>query len=221
MIRVLLVDDHKIVRQGLRAILDTDDNIKVVGECENGEAALEFLDSYPVHVALMDIMMPIMNGIETTKIAKQKHPDLKVMVLSMQADYFYIQKMLEAGASGYALKSAGAGEICESVKMVYDGNTFFTKDITKSVMSSMAGDAPKIKKRKPAPSKDKLHLLTSRETEILKLIAMEMTNKEIGNKLLISSGTVSTHRRNLLQKIGVKNSIGLVRFAYNCGIIAP
>jgi DNA-binding NarL/FixJ family response regulator len=216
MIKVLIVDDHKILRDGIKALLKGNKEITVVGECEDGNQVLQFLNDTPTDVVLMDIMMENVNGIETTRLLKEYYPDVKVIAVSMHNDYSYIQRMLEAGANGYVLKNTSSNEMVTAIIRVFEGKTFFTQDVTDIVMKNhMTSDEDKRK----MPDAELIKSLTRREIDVLKLIADEYTNNEIAEKLFISRRTVDTHRRNLLQKIGAKNSIGLIRFAYSTGLI--
>jgi len=216
MISVLIVDDHKILRDGISAILQTNRDIKVSGECEDGNDVLNFLKSHKVDVILMDIMMPKMNGIDCTKIVKSKHPEIKILAISMHNESNYIQSMMEVGANGYILKNTSGEEMYKAIKTIHEGKSYFASEVTDSIMNSYLHPTKDNKK------KNKLTIdvdLTEREVDVLKLITEEYTNKEIGEQLNISNRTVDTHRRNLLRKIGAKNSIGLIRFAYNSGLI--
>lgn len=217
MIKVLLVDDHKIVRDGIAALLENEKNIKLVGECTDGSEVLGFLADNKVDVILMDIMMKNLNGIETSKLVLEKYPDIKILTLSMNQDYDYIQEMLKLGAAGYILKNTGAEELLNAIKIVAEGKPYFSPEVTDVVMNKYMN---KSEERTPTGKNPGLVAeLTNREIEVLQLIAQEYTNVEIAEKLFISRRTVDTHRRNLLQKLGAKNSIGLIRFAYNNGLI--
>lgn len=219
MIQVLIVDDHKIIRQGLNAIINYENGINVAGECTDGTEVLNFVKNNDVDVILMDIIMQHQNGISTTRQVKINYPNIKVMALSMQSDYSSIQKMLNAGANGYAIKGSGADEIIKAIKEIYNGKKYFSKDVSNSIMLNMIENEFKMEKDTLSLTQEKIQNLTTREIEVLKHIASEETNIEIANNLGISCGTVSTHRRNLLQKMNVKNSIGLVKFAYRCGLV--
>jgi DNA-binding NarL/FixJ family response regulator len=217
MTKVLIVDDHKIVRDGIAALISSEQNISLVGQCTDGSEVVEFLKHHDTEVILMDIMMPNMNGIEATKLAMKEFPDLKILCLSMNNEYNYIQEMLNAGAAGYILKNTGADDLLTAIKTVAEGKHYFSPEVTDIVINKhISGNKPDAKAEENAKL---LQSLTNREIEVLKLIAQEMTNVEIADKLFISRRTVDTHRQNLLQKIGTKNSIGLVRFAYSNGLI--
>ena len=214
MIQVLIVDDHQILRDGIKALLHKSKTIKVIGEINDGSKVLDFIATNVPDVILMDILMKEVDGIQATQLIKSKYPDIKILALSMNNQYSYIETMLKAGASGYILKNTGGDELVHAITMVFEGKTYFSEEVTGIVMKSYLEPEP-VKKS----DKDLLNQLTKREIEILKLIAQEFTNQEIADKLFISKRTVDTHRRNLLQKIEVKNSIGLIRFAYNNGLI--
>lgn len=209
-IRVLLVDDHKMIRDGIRALLDDVAEIQVVDEADNGKEALDLIRAGELKpdIVVMDVRMPEMSGIEATRIISEEFPDLPVLSLSMHDEVEYISKMLQAGAHGYMLKNAGKQELVMAIKKVATGEKYFSSEVSYAMMMNyIAGDG-----KKDRGPRDNVQL-TKREEEIIKLIASEMTNQEIADKLSISLRTVDTHRRNLLQKLGVKNTAGLVRFA--------
>jgi DNA-binding NarL/FixJ family response regulator len=215
MIDILLVDDHKIVRDGIKALLFTNGLINIVGECEDGNQVLEFLENNRVDIILMDINMQDINGIDCTKMVIDKHPTIKVIALTMHIEEGYISKILKSGASGYILKNTGKAELIDAIKKVNNGENYFSKEVSNVMMNKYM---KKSGVRKSSSSLASVDDLTKREVEILGLIAEEMTNNEIGEKLFISPRTVDTHRRNLLQKLGVKNTAGLVKFAIQNGV---
>lgn len=213
MIKLYIVDDHKMIRDGIKAMVKHFDNIKVIGEAANGEMALNELSSSvnKPDVVLLDINMPILNGIRTTEKLLE-NSDYNILAISMNHDTLSISKMLKAGALGYILKDSGEEELIEAIRTVAEGNTYFTKEVAYSMMGTM------VKKNTKEISKEGSEL-SKREVEVLQLIANGMTNKEIGEQLFISPRTVDTHRRNLLQKTGAKNSAGLVSYATKKGYI--
>ena len=217
MIKVLLVDDHKIVRDGIGALIKSNKDIKLSGECTDGSEVMGFLANESVDVILMDIMMPNINGIEAGKMVMEKYPDMRILTLSMNNDFDYIQEMLKLGAAGYILKNTGGAELLTAIKTVAAGKPYFSPEVTDVVMNKHMNKNESTKQS--GKNTALLEQLTKREIEILKLIAQELTNVEIAEKLFISRRTVDTHRRNLLQKLGAKNSIGLIRFAYSNGLI--
>ena len=223
-VKVMIVDDHRLIRDGLSSLLENVDGIVVVGEASNGEELLTKLQqgSHP-DVILMDVRMPDKNGIELTRIVTKTYPSIKVIGLTMFESEQYITGMLQAGAMGYLLKNTGKLEIVQAIRTVAENRTYFSENVISVVLSkylhqgqgnddSGSGSGPH------APDPSSVHL-TRREKEILKLIVNELTNHEIADKLFISPRTVETHRRNLIQKLGVKNTIGLIKFALNSGLI--
>ncbi len=205
-VRILLVDDHKIVRDGIRSLLIEDPKYKVVGEARNGKEAIEFLKHHKIDLAIMDINMPEMNGIECTRIVTEKFTDTRILVLSMHDEELYLTKMLEAGASGYILKSFGKDELFKAIDMIISGRNYFSQEITLSVIRELTRSEKEDSIISGIP-------LTDREIEILEMIVKEYTNPEIADKLEISIRTVDAHRRNLLEKIGARNTAGLVKYA--------
>jgi DNA-binding NarL/FixJ family response regulator len=219
-IRVAIADDHKLIINGIRSMLADSDDIVVVGEAADGLDLLRQLEAgLDPNVILMDINMPYKNGIETTLVVTQKHPQIRVLALTMFDDEDYITSMLQNGATGYILKNTGRPELIDAIKRVSLGQPYFSKEVTSVVMSKYMAKkdnaAAGANRNNAAP----LVELTNREVEILKLIACEMTNQEIADKLFISPRTVHSHRRNLMQKIGVKNTAGLVRYAIHHSLI--
>jgi len=206
-IQVLLADDHKIVRDGLKMMLRSHPGIDVVAEAENGSEAVSVLDSNTVDLVIMDINMPEMNGIEATSKIVKNFSGIKVLALTMSNDDQHIRQMIQAGASGYILKSSGRNELIMAIENIMEGKHYFSDEATKSIMMDLVTNKGKTHKAEPD-----VHI-TDREMEILELILKELTNNEIAEKLFISPRTVDAHRRNLLQKTGVRNTAGLVRFA--------
>lgn len=209
MINVLIVDDHKILREGIAAILAGNEKIRVVGQCSDGDEIESVIKKSKVDVILMDIKMERMGGIETTTYLQRLFPEVKIIALSMHNEEAYISKMLKAGANGYILKNTDESELVFAIQTVSDGENYFSEEVTKVMMTKYV----KKSKQPKAASGAYVEDLTKREKEIISLIASQLTNNEIGEKLFISPRTVDTHRRNLLQKLGVKNTAGLVRFA--------
>ncbi len=205
-IRVLVADDHKVFREGIQALLEKVVDIEVVDEVSNGNEAIEKVSKGGIDVVLMDIDMGDTNGIDTTIKIKEQFPEVNVLVLSMHGEHSYVIRMLDAGAIGYMLKNAGKDEMVTAIRSVAKGDSYFSKDVS-SILVEHLHKPTSIKKRK-----DDLPL-TDREIEVLKLIALEYSNPEIAEKLFISIRTVDTHRRNLLEKLGAKNTAGLVKYA--------
>jgi len=216
MINLLLVDDHKIIRDGIKALLNDIEGIKIIGECNNGVEVLDSMSKKEVNVILMDVNMPKLNGIEATKTVIEKYPKTSILALTMHNEETYISKMLNAGASGYVLKNTNKEELINAINRVNDGENYFNTEVTDIMMSKFLKN-PKIKR--VLKSNVSIEDLTPREIEVLKLITEELTNSEAAERLEISPRTIDTHRRNLIQKLGVKNSVGLVKFALQNGLV--
>lgn len=206
--RLLLVDDHSIVREGVKALLMEMKEVVIVGEAQDGHEALDLLGKIEVDIIVLDINMPGMNGIELTRKIKQKFPEMKIIALSMLKDEYHIREILTAGALAYILKDSGKEELLRGIKAVAKGHSYFSQEASQVVMAELVG--AKYKKSKP---KSNLVYLTKREKDVLRLIIQECTNQEIANELNIGIRTVDTHRRNLIQKVGARNSVGLVKYA--------
>ncbi len=213
MIKAILVDDHQIVRDGVNMLLSSDNDINIIGECNSGYEVMDMLDSEDPDVILMDINMPELNGIETIEKALDKKPDLNILALTMHNEQSYISKVLKAGARGYVIKNAPRDELIEAVKTVARGEPFFSEEVSSIMMSRYLKGNKKGNASKNRSSLATVEDLTQREIEVLRLIVGEKTNKEISEQLFISPRTVDSHRRSLLEKLGVKNTAGLVRFA--------
>lgn len=207
MIRIALVDDHQIVIDGIISMLNTVEKIKVVGSANSGVGLIDLLSKEELDLVLMDISMPVMDGIETTRIVKEKYPNLKVLMLSMHDDLSYTKDAINAGADGFLLKNTGKEEFQKSIFELMDGNKYYSKKIMQNVIDSMK-----------EPNKEEV-VLSEREKEVLILIAQEYTTKEIAEKLFISHHTVESHRKNLLFKLDVRGVAGLVKYAIENGIV--
>lgn len=206
MINVYIVDDHKMVIEGLMLLLQYQKEIKVVGHALSGEEALEHLGDLSPDVVLMDVNMPGMNGIETTKRLLAKYPDMKIIAISMHKESSLIKLMLASGAKGYVLKNAGQDELIEAITTIHGGKRYLDDAVNEIIINSVANPS-KAKKASIFPK------LSRREKEVLRLIMEEKTTQEIADKLFISFGTVETHRRNMLIKTGARNTVGLVKMA--------
>jgi DNA-binding NarL/FixJ family response regulator len=207
MIKLFIADDHKIIRDGIRALLKDMVDIEIVGEAQDGLEAIKILETLSVDVVLMDISMPGINGIDCTRKIKATWPELKVLVLSMSKEDEHIKKMLEAGALGYILKNTGKEELISAIKMVSEGKFYFSNEITDSMMKDY------IFQNNEKSNHQKVVELTEREKQVLILISKEFTNAEIALELFISIRTVDAHRRNLLEKTGCRNTAGLMKYA--------
>jgi len=205
MIKVFIIDDHKMVIEGLELMLQNNMDISVIGTAISGEEGIKNLPEAQPDVVLLDINMPGINGIDTCKILMQKLPDLKVIAISMHKESSLIKMMLSNGAKGYVLKNAGQDEVVRAIHTVYEGKMYLDETVNDIVVNSIVSNSRK--RQSPFPS------ISRREKEVLQLILDEHTTQEIADKLFISFGTVETHRRNMLIKLGAKNTAGLVRIA--------
>jgi len=213
-IKVLIADDHKIIRVGIQGILQKTSDIEVVGEAEDGLGVLEILGKTVTDVVLMDIDMGRTSGIETTRKVKEAFPDVQVLALTIHEEQDHIIQMLEAGASGYLLKNTGTEELLAAIRAVVKGDSYYSKSVSASLLQALTN-----LKSKSSPRIDKDTPLSAREIEVLRLIAQECSNGEIAERLFISIRTVDTHRRNILEKLQVKNTAGLVKYAIEKAII--
>jgi DNA-binding NarL/FixJ family response regulator len=207
MIKVLLVEDHAILREGIRSLLENEDDISIVGEASNGAEALELVKKTDPDLILMDINMPVMNGIEAAKVIVKDFSRSKIMILSMLDHGNYVEKLMEIGVKGYALKNIGKPELIFAIKKVAAGGLYISSEINKSTLS----DGSTIQKGGKK--------FTKREMEVLTLISEGMTSSEIAAKLFTSRRTVETHRTHLIEKIGVKNTAALIKYAVSNGLI--
>ena len=212
-IKVLITDDHQIIIDGLKSLLEDKEQIEVIAEASNGKEALDILNLLQVDVVLMDIDMPVMNGIEATKQIKAEYPETKVIILSMYKESGLIKTLIQIGADGYLLKNSDKDELVDAITRVASGQQYFSPDVTMSLLNKTSE-----KQSQFQPDK-RVSELTQREIEILKLITEGLSNKEIGDKLFISHRTVDSHRTNLMKKIGVNNIAGLIRFADKTGFV--
>lgn len=212
MTKIIIADDHQMFIDGLKSLLSTNNQIELVGEANNGKQLLELLANTSTDIVLMDVNMPEMDGVEATKQLAQNYPHIKVLMLTMFNTRDYIEKLLKAGAHGYILKNTGKEELFEAIEKVMAGESYFSKEVTERIMEGL--------QRKKTIEKDPMMVeLTDREKEVLKLIVQEMTSNEIAEKLFISFHTVETHRKNLISKLGVKNIAGLVKYAFQQGLV--
>ena len=213
-IRVLLADDHTVIRAGLRALLERRPDLEVVGEAENGRQAVEMTSSLGPDVVVMDIGMPGLNGIEATRQIAKGQPAGAVVILSMHSDETYVMRALNAGARAYLLKDSAEADLLRAIQAVSQGKSFFSPKISRI----LAEDYVRLLQQKGA--QDSYELLTGREREILQLLAEGKTNKEVAAVLNLSLYTVETHRGNILQKLNLHSSAELVLYAVRKGIIS-
>ena len=213
-ISILLADDHRVIREGIRSYLEDDPQFEVIGEADSGEAAIEQTKTLQPDVILMDISMGGLSGIESTRQIREFQPDIKILALTMHNEPQYIRQMMDAGASGYLLKNSDDAEVKKAIKAVCEGEMYYSGEVTKIVMSSLTNKKPLPK----APVTGEIQL-TSREREVLELILQEYSNQEIAEKLFISTRTVEVHKRNLIEKTGAKNLAGLVLYAISHNLV--
>jgi DNA-binding NarL/FixJ family response regulator len=210
-IRVILADDHKILCEGLRLILSRQPDIEVVAEANTGREVLELVRKQEPDVVVMDIAMPDMNGIEATRQLVKDYPKIKVIGLSLYADRSYVLGMLEAGASAYILKANAAEDLIRAIESAMNGRKYLCPEITDRVVDSYT--------QRMFPSEEVIHTkLGAREREVLQLLAEGHSSKEIADSLHISARTAETHRRNIMNKLGLHNSAELIKYAIRHGL---
>ncbi|MBO3270388.1 MULTISPECIES: response regulator [Hymenobacter] len=214
MIRLFLVDDHAVVRRGLRAMLTAEHNIvEVVGEAANGQELLTQLPDVPTDVVLMDLNMPVLDGLATTVELQKQYPHLRILILSMMTHERTVGQLLAAGAHGYVLKNADQAEIVTAIQAVAAGKRFLCSEISLAILDKVLNNADE----SVATTGKDASYLTSREREILQLVADGLTNQQIADTIFTSRRTVETHRQSLLEKTGVKNTPALVKYAMEQG----
>ena len=209
MIRVLLADDHQLFLDGLKMLLREETNIMLVGEANNGREVVELLKHQEVDIAVLDVEMPDMDGLETSSFIREHYPDTKVLVLTMYNDQSFIRKLIEVGVSGYILKNKGKEELAEAINDIANGKTYFGREVTNTLISGIQ----EVIKKKP----EKEIPLTKREVDVIRLIADGLSTPQIADRLFIAHSTVETHRRNLIDKTGVPNSKTLIKWAIQHG----
>jgi DNA-binding NarL/FixJ family response regulator len=220
-IKILIADDHKLVRTGIKyTLMGTGDSdlIDRIDEVVNGAEAVERSRIFDYDIILMDINMPEMDGIKaTTQIVKEK-PNIKIIALSMHSDDYEIRSMIKAGAKGYLLKNTGSEVLTNAIKTVLDGGKYYSNEVALKLMEPYTGDLKTEKGNQQRFDNRKISL-TRRELEVLKLIANEYTNEEIAQKFDLSKRTIDSHRQNILSKLQVKNTAGLIKYAIRLGLV--
>jgi two-component system, NarL family, response regulator NreC len=213
-IRILLADDHTVVRDGLRALLEKQPDMEVVGEAADGRDSIRLAEEQKPDVVFMDIAMPGMNGIEATRRIVTANPATAVVILSMHQDESYVLRALKAGAKGYLLKDSLRSDVIEAVRSVSQGRSFLTKKVSRILQEDY------VRQLERRGLDDTYDLLTDREREVLQLIAEGRTNKEVAGLLMVSLTTVETHRTHILQKLGLHSVPELILYAVRKGIIS-
>ena len=212
-IRVLVVDDHTIMRDGICALLAVAGDLEVVGEATNGMEALDMVRTCKPDVVLMDIAMPIMDGLEATRRMCKEFPQIKVLALTQYDDEEYVFPIIEAGASGFVSKKAASSDLASGIRSVYQGDSFLSPSVAKLMVEEYQQRSNILNRQDPYEK------LTDREREVLKLVVEGYTTREIADMLIISGKTVEGHRTALMSKLGIRNRLDLVKYAIRKGII--
>lgn len=213
-IRVLIVDDHKIMREGLRSLLEKQPDIEVVAEAENAQTALQLAEEFTPDVAIIDVVMPGLNGIETTRRIINKVPNIKVIALSMYSDKRFVMEMLRAGASGYLLKDCAFEELDGAIRAVIEDRTYITPRIVDIIVKDYFAQVER-------PPSSALASLTSRQYEVLQLLAEGKTTREIASQMSLSVKTIESHRQQIINKLNIHSIAGLTKYAIREGLISP
>lgn len=214
-INVFVVDDHQIFLDGIVSLLTDEPDIRISGTAHNGKQALEKIKSSKTDVVLMDINMPVMDGIEATKHLRQSNPDIRILMLTMYNEPRFIKESLEIGAKGYVLKNISKDDLVKAIHTVYQDKPYLDNEAQEKLINSISS-----KEEEDTRDYDELAAqITQRELEILQLIALGLTSQDIANKLFISKNTVETHRKNMLAKLNVNNTAALLKIAYKKGLV--
>jgi len=200
--RIIIAEDHDVFREGLKVFIETIENAKVVAEASNGQELLDVLETHKCDIVFTDIKMPVMDGIQATKLAMQKYPNLKIAALSMYGDEKYLQSMLEAGAKGFILKKVKRNELELAIQSLSEGNNYFSQELLSFFTDKFLGKNTNIQSK-----------FTERELEVLQLLAKGYSNQQISDTLFISAHTVIGHRANLISKTGSKNIVDLLLYS--------
>ncbi|MCA9794813.1 MAG: response regulator transcription factor [Candidatus Eremiobacteraeota bacterium] len=212
-IRVLIAEDHPIVRSGIRLLLESEEDIQVQGEASNGKEVIELVDQQLPDLVMMDISMPELGGLEATKILRQAHPTLPILVLTMHEDKRYFFELLNAGANGYVVKGAALGDLVSAVRAVSSGGVYLYPSLARCLVDEYRGENP--------PDAEIDCPLSKREREVLQLTAQGLTAREVGKELGISANTVERHRANIMNKLDLSNRAQLVRYAVERNLVLP
>jgi len=209
--KILLVDDHKILREGIRSLVKGYDDIEVIGEAPDGKTALQMVKELLPDLVVMDISMPDMNGIDATRQIRKEHPDIKIIALSMHHDKQFVSEIFRAGASGYLIKDSAFDELDHAIRVVMSGKTYINPQIASLVVESLVSQTS-------TPPPQSFALLTEREREVLQLIAEGRSTKQIAIDLSVSSKTVESHRRQVMGKLNIRSVAELTKFAIREGL---
>jgi DNA-binding NarL/FixJ family response regulator len=212
MVKVLLADDHQIVRQGLRAILKTEPDFQLVGEAGDGLETVRLTEKLHPDVVVLDLMMPGLTGLEVTRQLSKRAPSTRIVILSMHSNVAYVVEAMRAGAMAYVLKESGAEELVQAIRAVVAGKRYFSSPLSEKALGAYIEKAEE-------SVLDPYHTLTAREREVLQLTAEGLSGTEISERLYISPRTVETHRANLMRKLGVRNQKELIRYALERKIV--
>ncbi len=212
-IRVLLADDHAVLRAGLRALLSAEPDIEVIGEAADGQEAVALAERLKPDVVVMDITMPRLDGLRATRQITTHHPEIHVLVLTMHAEEQYLLQVLEAGGSGYVVKNSADRDLLEAIRVVYRGEAFLYPSATRMLLEAY--------RRGERPSDGREHVLTEREEEVLRLTAEGYSNTEIAQRIYLSPKTVDTYRQRIMEKLGLHHRAELVRYALEHGLLRP
>ena len=214
-INILLVDDHTLIREGLKLILKKNKNFKIIGEASNGVEAIRYIDknAEKIHVVMLDITMPELDGFEVAKIVRQNHPEIKILALTMHSEESYITKMIDVGVHGYVLKDSNLEDLSSAIKTILEGKPYYSSDVSAIMINSLMN---KDKKK----NNSELDNLTDREVQIINLITEGLKSSEIADQLKLSTRTIEVHRRNLMKKLDVKNTAELVSFVLKSKLIS-
>lgn len=214
-INVFLADDHTIVRKGIKSILEQSPDIQVVGEAEDGKSAIDEIEKIMPDIAVIDISMPLLNGIEVTRIIGKRNPEIKIIILSQYSSDEYVFEVLKAGARAYVLKKAAPEELIAAIHAVFNGHSYLSPEISKKVTDQL------IKSKGLMVPPTKTVKLTPREREVLQLIAEGHKNRQIADILFVSIKTIESHRTKIMEKLDLHNAAEITRYAISQGIIQP
>lgn len=214
-IRVLIADDHDIVRQGLRQLLNSQQDLEVVGEAQDGHEALQMVRSVVPDVALIDIAMPRLNGIEAVRLIKEALPQIQIVVLSMHKKEVYVHEVLSAGALGYVLKASPSSEVLEGIRAANRGEYYLSSNIEAEVIRNY------LKSREQKPAVRGYDLLTDREQQVFRLVVEGHSTNKIADLLCLSPKTVEKHRTNIMKKLGINDALGMMKYGIKIGLVDP